>query len=137
MIGNAMIEQAILEAISDGGAGSFENERDGMAYYSTFNTLPNGWTVIATVSRDFMMSDVQLMRDRTAAVALAAVCIALFFMFLVVCRVVAAMRKGVQLRKAWRRAISTRPSISAGTMSSAHWLRLSIRWSANSRTASK
>ena len=96
MIGNAMIEQAILEAISDGGAGSFENERDGMAYYSTFNTLPNGWTVIATVSRDFMMSDVQLMRDRTAAVALAAVCIALFFMFLVVCRVVAAMRKGVQ-----------------------------------------
>lgn len=62
----------------------------------TFNTLPNGWTVIATVSRDFMMSDVQLMRDRTAAVALAAVCIALFFMFLVVCRVVAAMRKGVQ-----------------------------------------
>lgn len=96
MIGNAMIEQAILEPISDGGAGSFENERDGMAYYSTFNTLPNGWTVIATVSRDFMMSDVQLMRDRTAAVALAAVCIALFFMFLVVCRVVAAMRKGVQ-----------------------------------------
>ena len=96
MIGNAMIEQAILEAISDGGAGSFENERDGMAYDSTFNTLPNGWTVIATVSRDFMMSDVQLMRDRTAAVALAAVCIALFFMFLVVCRVVAAMRKGVQ-----------------------------------------
>lgn len=96
MIGNAMIEQAILEAISDGGAGSFENERDGMAYYSTFNTLPNGWTVIATVSRDFMMSDVQLMRDRTVAVALAAVCIALFFMFLVVCRVVAAMRKGVQ-----------------------------------------
>ena len=67
-----------------------------MAYYSTFNTLPNGWTVIATVSRDFMMSDVQLMRDRTVAVALAAVCIALFFMFLVVCRVVAAMRKGVQ-----------------------------------------
>lgn len=96
MIGNAMIEQAILEPISDGGAGSFENERDGMAYYSTFNTLPNGWTVIATVSRDFMMSDVQLMRDRTVAVALAAVCIALFFMFLVVCRVVAAMRKGVQ-----------------------------------------
>ena len=96
MIGNAMIEQAILEAISDGGSGSFENERDGMTYYSTFNTLPNGWTVIATVSRDFMMSDVQLMRDRTAAVALAAVCIALFFMFLVVCRVVAAMRKGVQ-----------------------------------------
>ena len=96
MIGNAMIEQAILEPISDGGAGSFENERDGMAYYSTFNTLPSGWTVIATVSRDFMMSDVQLMRDRTVAVALAAVCIALFFMFLVVCRVVAAMRKGVQ-----------------------------------------
>lgn len=26
MIGNAMIEQAILEPISDGGAGSFEND---------------------------------------------------------------------------------------------------------------
>lgn len=117
MIGNAMIEQAILEAISDGGSGSFENERDGMTYYSTFNTLPNGWTVIATVSRDFMMSDVQLMRDRTAAVALAAVCIALFFMFLVVCRVVAAMRKGVHFAGKRGGGLSTRPSISAGAMS--------------------
>lgn len=96
MIGNAMIEQSIFEAISDGGAGSFEHKSNGLAYYSTFNTLPNGWTIIATVSRDFMMSDVRLMRDHAAVVAFAAVCIALFFMFLVVCRVVAALRKGVQ-----------------------------------------
>lgn len=138
MIGNAMIEQAILEPISDGGAGSFENERDGMAYYSTFNTLPNGWTVIATVSRDFMMSDVQLMRDRHGrrGTCRRVHCAVLY----VPCRLPRGRRpcaRESSLRKAWRRAISTRPSISAGTMSSAHWLRLSIRWSANSRTASK
>ncbi len=95
MIGNAMIEQSIFEAISDGGSGSFEHKSDGITYYSTFNTLPNGWTVVVTVSRDLMMMDVHLMREHAALMTLAAVCIALFFMFLVVCRVVAALRKGV------------------------------------------
>lgn len=96
MIGNAMIEQVIFEAIADGGSGSFVHKNAGLAYYSTFNTLPNGWVIIATVSHDLMMSDVRDMRNRSAIVASAAVCTALFLMFLVVCRVVTALRKGVQ-----------------------------------------
>ena len=91
----AMIEQAVFEVVSKGDSGAFNHESDGSACYSTYKTLSSGWVVIATVSRDLLLTDLGAMRNGILLAAFLAVSFVVFAMFVILSRVVAALREGV------------------------------------------
>lgn len=95
MIGNHMIEQNIFEPVTSGGSGTFSYAGDGGTYYSTYKTLPNGWVVIATASRNLFLTELDSMRWHSLLVGFLALWFVLFAMFLIVHRMVGALREGV------------------------------------------
>lgn len=99
MIGSHMIEQNIFEHVTSGGSGTFRYVDGGHAYYSTYETLPNGWVVVATASQNVFLNALDGMRKHTLLVGFLALSCVLLAMFLIVNRMVAALREGVHFAK--------------------------------------
>ncbi len=95
MIGNHMIEQSVFEPATAGGSGTFGHAGEGGVYYSAYATLPNGWVVVATASRNLLLNELDSMRRHSLLVGFLALWFVLFTMFLIVHRMVGALREGV------------------------------------------